>query len=53
MPGSSPELRGALRLCVLQDGIAALARCVDKVHGTDMVLTRTKQHLLEVGISPS
>ena len=49
MPGSRPELRGALRLRVLQDGVAALARCVDKPHGASVALTRTKQHPPEVG----
>ena len=49
VPGSRPELCGALRLRVLQDGVAALARCVDKPHGASVALTGTKQQPLEVG----
>ena len=49
VPGSRPELRGALRLRVLQDGVVALARCVDKPHSASVGLTGTKQHPLEVG----
>ena len=49
VPGSRPELRGALRLRVLQDGVAALARCVDKPHGASVALTGTEQHPLKVG----
>jgi hypothetical protein len=44
VPGSRPELHGALRLRVLQDGVAALERCVDKPHGAGVALTRTEQH---------
>lgn len=48
IPGSRPELRGALRLCVLQDGIAACARHLGKARQADSPAADANEQSSEV-----